>query len=71
MTADIVVWHRDDLRVSDNPALRAAGTDGRVHPLFVFDPHFYRSTKFVMAGWRFSTSHLSNSLRHIKNAAAA
>jgi len=42
---DIVVWHRDDLRIADNAALSAAAADGRVHPLFVFDPRFYGSSK--------------------------
>jgi len=40
---DILVWHRRDLRVRDNAALAAAARDGRPHPLFVFNPHFYRS----------------------------
>ena len=40
---DVLVWHRDDLRPSDNAALAAAATDGRAHPVFVFDPHFYES----------------------------
>jgi deoxyribodipyrimidine photo-lyase len=43
MPVEIVVWHRDDLRVTDNAALTAAATDGTVHPLFIFDPHFYES----------------------------
>jgi deoxyribodipyrimidine photo-lyase len=43
VTTDVLVWHRDDLRVRDNPALAAAARDGRPHPLFVFDPRFYRS----------------------------
>ena len=34
-----VVWHRADLRVPDNPAVAAAGTDAT--PLFVVDPSFY------------------------------
>jgi len=42
---DIAVWHRDDLRVADNAALAAAVADGRAHPLFVFDPRFYRSDR--------------------------
>ncbi|OYR78555.1 cryptochrome/deoxyribodipyrimidine photo-lyase family protein [Halorubrum ezzemoulense] len=37
-----VVWHRDDLRIADNPALAAAAADAdRILPLFVFDPGFY------------------------------
>ncbi|MFC7058125.1 FAD-binding domain-containing protein [Halovenus salina] len=45
MSPDILVWHRDDLRLRDNPALAAAAADGDAHPLFVFDPHFYRSSR--------------------------
>ena len=34
----IIVWFRDDLRVSDNPALDFAATSGRpIVPLFVLD----------------------------------
>ena len=45
MRPDILVWHRRDLRVRDNAALTAAARDGRPLPLFVFDPHFYRSDR--------------------------
>jgi len=40
---DVLVWHRNDLRVHDNAALAAAAADGTAHPVFVFDPRFYRS----------------------------
>ncbi|WP_336325436.1 deoxyribodipyrimidine photo-lyase/cryptochrome family protein [Halovenus sp. HT40] len=43
MTTNIVVWHRNDLRVRDNAALAVAAAEGTAHPVFVFDPHFYRS----------------------------
>ena len=33
-----VMWFRRDLRLADNPALRAAADDGDVLPLFVLDP---------------------------------
>ena len=39
-----VVWHREDLRIADNPALATAASaddDPVVLPLFVFDPAFY------------------------------
>lgn len=40
--AGTVVWHREDLRIADNPALAAAAADAdRILPLFVFDPAFY------------------------------
>jgi deoxyribodipyrimidine photo-lyase len=44
--AGTVVWHREDLRIADNPALAAAAARegdgaGRILPLFVFDPAFY------------------------------
>ncbi|SDF52121.1 deoxyribodipyrimidine photo-lyase [Halorubrum xinjiangense] len=40
--AGTVVWHRDDLRIGDNPGLAAAAAEtDRVLPLFVFDPAFY------------------------------
>jgi len=38
----IVVWHRKDLRIADNPAVTAAAAESdRLLPLFVFDPGFY------------------------------
>lgn len=38
------MWFRRDLRLTDNPALLAAGSDGEeVIPVFVVDPHFARS----------------------------
>ncbi|MFB6194105.1 MAG: FAD-binding domain-containing protein [Halobaculum sp.] len=38
----VVVWHREHLRTTDNPALaRAVETADRVCPLFVIDPTFY------------------------------
>ncbi|MFB6308494.1 MAG: FAD-binding domain-containing protein [Haloarculaceae archaeon] len=61
MAPDIAVWHRDDLRVSDNPALAAASADGRVHPVFVFDPHFYESRRVCDARLAF----LHESLRQL------
>jgi deoxyribodipyrimidine photo-lyase len=39
----IAVWHRNDLRVTDNTALAAAAADGTATPVFIFDPHFYES----------------------------
>jgi dihydrodipicolinate synthase/N-acetylneuraminate lyase len=49
----IAVWHRDDPRVRDNAALRAAVADGRPCPLYVFDPQFYRSGMACDARLRF------------------
>jgi deoxyribodipyrimidine photo-lyase len=40
--AGTVVWHREDLRIADNPAIAAAVAESdRILPLFVFDPAFY------------------------------
>ena len=41
MADPIVVWHRTDLRLPDNPALSAAAADGVPVPVFVFDPAWY------------------------------
>lgn len=42
----VIYWHRDDLRLHDNPALaRALETGERVLPVFVFDPEQYRMLK--------------------------
>ncbi|PSQ52485.1 deoxyribodipyrimidine photolyase [Halobacteriales archaeon SW_8_65_20] len=41
----VVVWHRDELRTADHPALTAAARSAdTVLPLFVFDPAFYDET---------------------------
>ena len=45
MAPQILVWHRDDLRISDNAALAAAAEDGTPLPVFVFDPRFYESKR--------------------------
>ena len=37
-SAKTVMWFRNDLRLADNAALRAACAEGSVLPLFVFDP---------------------------------
>ena len=36
-----VVWHREHLRIADQPAVARAADDDRLLPLFVFDPAFY------------------------------
>ena len=36
-----VVWHREHLRVTDQPAVAAAATADHLLPVFVFDPGFY------------------------------
>jgi len=41
----VLLWHRDDLRLRDNPALAAATDAGTAHPCFVFDPRFYTSDR--------------------------
>jgi deoxyribodipyrimidine photo-lyase len=43
--ATVLLWHREDLRLRDNAALALAAEVGEVHPLFVFDPRFYRSDR--------------------------
>ena len=42
MSETVALWHRADLRTTDNPALaRAAEADDRVAPVFVVDPRYY------------------------------
>jgi len=36
-----VVWHREHLRVTDHPAVAAAGDADHFLPVFTFDPSFY------------------------------
>ncbi|WP_248579848.1 deoxyribodipyrimidine photo-lyase [Nocardioides sp. InS609-2] len=49
MTA--VMWFRRDLRLRDNPALRAAAANGDVLGLFVLDPVLWRSAGAARRGW--------------------
>jgi len=59
-----VVWHRNDLRVHDNPALaRAASDGGAVNPVFVVDPWFYREGSNCDARAEFVLSSVE-ALRH-------
>jgi deoxyribodipyrimidine photo-lyase len=57
MTDDgtILVWHRTDLRVRDNPALDRAtalarDNEATIQPVFVFDPRFYGSKSLACDG---------------------
>lgn len=45
MLTNIGIWHRNDLRLRDNKALALGMKDGNVHPFFIFDPRFYKSSK--------------------------
>lgn len=38
----IIVWHRRDLRTTDNKALTQAQKDGHAIPIFIIDPFFFR-----------------------------
>jgi len=49
MTA--IMWFRRDLRLRDNPALRAAAENGAVLGLFVLDPVLWRSAGPVRRAW--------------------
>jgi deoxyribodipyrimidine photo-lyase len=51
----ILLWHRADLRVEDNPALDRAAAMARrqetaVRPVFVFDPQFYGGESLACDG---------------------
>ena len=51
----IVVWHRTDLRIEDNPALNRAAALARdeettIQPVFVFDPQFYGTDSLACDG---------------------
>jgi deoxyribodipyrimidine photo-lyase len=41
MARNIIVWHRRDLRTSDNKALKRASEHGNALPVFVIDPEFF------------------------------
>lgn len=60
---NIGVWHRNDLRVRDNKALKEATEDGIVTPFFVFDPSFYQSN--MVADSRIEFMH--ESLEQLRN----
>jgi len=51
----ILLWHRTDLRIEDNPALKRATALARrqeeaVQPVFVFDPQFYADDSLACDG---------------------
>ncbi|WP_445256189.1 cryptochrome/photolyase family protein [Nocardioides aurantiacus] len=46
-----IMWFRRDLRLRDNPALRAAAADGPVLGLFVLDPVLWRSAGPSRRAW--------------------
>jgi deoxyribodipyrimidine photo-lyase len=43
MTQTTIVWFRDDLRLTDHPALTAAAAESDVHAVFVFDEIFEKT----------------------------
>ena len=48
----IIFWFRNDLRVSDNPGLSQAATEGRVMPVFIFEEESAKSLKMgATTGW--------------------
>ena len=44
-TQKSIVWFRQDLRLTDNPALAAASKEGKVIPVFIFDQENSREAK--------------------------
>jgi deoxyribodipyrimidine photo-lyase len=64
-----IMWFRRDLRLSDNPALLAAGADGdEVVPLFVVDPTFSSSGAVRLAYLHDVLSALDDSIRSVSGA---
>ena len=50
-----IMWFRRDLRLRDNPALRAAAADGPVLGLFVLDPVLWRTAGPSRRAWLAAT----------------
>ena len=46
-----IMWFRRDLRLRDNPALRAAAGSGEVLGLFVLDPVLWRGAGPARRAW--------------------
>lgn len=64
-----IMWFRRDLRLSDNPALLAAGADGReVTPVFVVDPAFRAAGPARLAYLRACLDSLDTSIREQSDA---
>ena len=42
----ILVWFRNDLRISDNEVLYTASMEGEVLPVYIFDPRDFGKTTF-------------------------
>jgi deoxyribodipyrimidine photo-lyase len=58
LTSPVIWWVRRDLRLADNPALRAAVNDDRgVLPLFVLDPALLRQAGPARRAWLMGALH--------------
>lgn len=53
-----VVWFKRDLRAMDNAALSAAASRGRVLPLYVVEPGYWRQPEASLRQWDFLTESL-------------
>lgn len=68
MTAPVIVWLRRDLRLADQPALRAAAAQGPVIPVYVLDDETPRHRRMGVASrwWlHYSLDSLDRDLRQI------
>ena len=61
---DVLYWFRQDLRLSDNPALQEAAARGRVLPIDILDDHHAKEYKMGAAS-RFWLHHSLIDLRQL------
>ncbi len=59
---DVLYWFRQDLRLTDNPALQEAAARGRVLPVYILDDHHAKEYKMGAAS-RFWLHHSISALR--------
>ena len=64
---NVLIWFKRDLRLSDHPALTLAAQMGRVLPLFIVEPDYWRQTDSSARHLAF----LTESLAELRDALAA
>lgn len=49
MSSITLVWFRQDLRISDNPALHEASLKGQILPIYIVDPNLGEASRYWLA----------------------
>jgi deoxyribodipyrimidine photo-lyase len=55
---NVLIWYKRDLRIHDHPALAAAAEMGRVLPLYIVEPEYWRLPDTSARQWAFTAESL-------------